>query len=247
MSRRRPSSTETRDGGGNRLLAALSKWDADRLAPHLEEISLVRNQVLYEQHAEITRTYFPHTAMVSLVTVLSNGPTVETAVVGPEGFVGMPLPMGPAVSASRAVVQMAGRAAVVPADRLHAALRESSSLRDLFARYVHAFLAQVFQSVACNAVHSTEARFARWLLAAADRSGDNALALTHEFVAEMLGVGRPTLTMIARALQTAGLIDYRRGLISVVDRKRLESVACECYWTVRRVYEQSLPLTYPAK
>jgi CRP-like cAMP-binding protein len=224
--------------GGNRLLAALQAADSSRLRPHLEEVEFERHHVLYEPGSEIVRAYFPQTAMVSLLTVLSHGAAVETAVVGREGIVGLPLVTGHAVSHSRAVVQLPGRAAVIAVERLQQALRDSASLRDMFGRYVHAFLAQVFQSVACNALHSAEERFARWLLAAADRNGGGSMALTHEFMAEMLGVGRPTLTLVARSLQTARLIDYRRGMISVVDRPGLEEVACECYWTVRQVYER---------
>lgn len=233
--------------GGNRLLAALSRSDAERLAPHLKDAALARSQVLYEPQGDIERAYFPHTALLSLVTVLSSGPTVETAIVGREGFLGVSLLTSHGVSANRAVVQIAGRASSIAANRLDAALGESRSMRELFGRYAHAFLGQVFQSVACNAVHSAEERFARWLLSAADRNGGAALALTHEFVAQTLGVGRPTLTLVARSLQTAGLIEYRRGLILVVDRIRLEEVACECYWTVRQIYEQFLPLAFVGK
>jgi CRP-like cAMP-binding protein len=228
----------------NRLLAALSAADAERLRPHVTEVHLDRHQVLYEANSEITRAYFPLSGMISLLTVLSSGPSVETASIGREGFVGMPLLASHTHSTGRAVVQVAGRAAMITSNRLQHALRESTSLRDLFGRYSHAFLVQVFQSVACNAVHSAEERLARWLLSAADRLGGGSIALTHEFVAELLGVGRPTVTLVAGALQAARLINYRRGLITIVDRPGLEKVPCECYWIVRRAYEQSLPLTY---
>lgn len=230
--------------GANRLLAALPAADAERLRPHLEDVPLERHQVLYEPNSAITRAYFPQVGVISLLTVLSNGPSVETAVIGREGVVGIPLLANHGVSPSRAVVQVSGRAAAIASERLEEALRQSLSLRELFGRYIHAFMAQVFQSVACNAVHSAEERFARWLLAAADRNASHSIALTHEFMAEMLGLGRPTVTLVARALQTARLIDYRRGQITITDRTGLEEVACECYWTVRRAYQQLLPLTY---
>lgn len=230
--------------GGNRLLAALDTADMDRLRPHLEEVSLNRHQVLSEPNGKISRAYFPHDGLVSLQTVLSSGPCVESAMVGREGMVGAPLIAYHNVSPSRAVVQVPGRAAAIAGDRLQRALHESAPLRDLLGRYVHAFLAQITQSVACNAVHAAERRLARWLLAATERNGNRPLPLTHEFLAEMLGVGRPTVTLVARALQAAGLIDYRRGSISVTDRRGLESAACECHRAVRRVYEDLLPLTF---
>ena len=124
------------------------------------------------------------------------------------------------------------------------ALVESASLRDLLGRYAHVFFVQVFQTVACNAVHSAEQRFARWLLTASGRNGHGSVPLTHEYIAEMLGVGRPTISLVARALQSAGLIDYRRGIITVANRRGLEKTACECYWTVRQAYQQFLPLTF---
>jgi CRP-like cAMP-binding protein len=230
--------------GGNRLLAALKPADAERLRPHLEEVPLQRHQVLHEPHAEITRAYFPHDGIVSLVTVLANGPSVETAMIGRDGMVGLPLLAHHNASPSRAVVQVPGHASVIGGGRLQRILQDSNSLRELFGRYLHAFLAQVSQSVACNAVHAAERRLARWLLAASDRTGSKAIPLTHEFLADMLGVGRPTITLVARGLQAAGLIAYRRGSITVADRGGLEAVACECHRTVRRVYEDLLPLTY---
>jgi CRP-like cAMP-binding protein len=133
---------------------------------------------------------------------------------------------------------------VIAADRLQRALRDSAPMRSLFGRYLHAFLTQITQSSACNAVHAAERRLARWLLGATERNSGKALPLTHEFLADLLGVGRPTLTLVARALQNAGLIEYRRGLITVTDRDGLEAAACECYRAVRRVYEDLLPLTF---
>jgi CRP-like cAMP-binding protein len=133
---------------------------------------------------------------------------------------------------------------VIPADRLNKAMQESATLRTLLGRFVHAFLAQVLQSVSCNAMHSTEKRLAKWLLLSADRIDGTEVPLTHELVAEMLGVGRPTITLVARDLQTAGLIRYRRGLIAIVDRPGLHEVSCECYGVIRRAYERMLPLTY---
>lgn len=232
--------------GGNRRLAALDPGDAKRLRPHIEDVTLQRHQVLYEPNGPIARAYFPHDGVISLLTVLSHGPSVESAMIGREGMVGLPLVAHHNHSPSRAVVQMPGRAAAIVAERLQRAIQESASLRALLGRYMHAFMAQVAQSVACNAVHAAEQRLARWLLGAAERSPSAPIPLTHEFLAEMLGVGRPTVTLVARQLQGAGLIDYRRGSITVTDRRGLESAACECHRTVQRVYEDLLPLTFGA-
>lgn len=229
---------------GNRLLAALEPDDAARLRPDLEETALKRQQVLYEPHGPIALAYFPHDALISMQTVLSNGPSVESGMIGREGMLGLPLVGDHSNSPTRAVVQVPGQATVITADRLNRALRDSASMRSLFGRYLHAFLTQITQSAACNAVHAAERRLARWLLGATERNGGRALPLTHEFLADILGVGRPTLTLVARALQNAGLIDYRRGLITVTDRDGLEKAACECYRAVRRVYEDLLPLTF---
>jgi CRP-like cAMP-binding protein len=229
---------------GNRLLAALEPDDAARLRPDLEETSLKRQQVLYEPHGAIALAYFPHDGLISLQTVLSNGPSVESGMIGREGMLGLPLVGDHNNSPTRAVVQVPGHAAVIAADRLQRALRDSAPMRSLFGRYLHAFLTQITQSSACNAVHAAERRLARWLLGATERNSGKALPLTHEFLADLLGVGRPTLTLVARALQNAGLIEYRRGLITVTDRDGLEAAACECYRAVRRVYEDLLPLTF---
>jgi CRP-like cAMP-binding protein len=229
---------------GNRLLAALTPDDAERLRPHLEEVALARHQVLYEPNGVIARAYFPHDAVVSLLTTLSHGPSVESAMIGCEGMVGVPLAANHNQSPSRAVVQVPGRAAAIPAERLQRPLQESHSLRTLLGRYTYAFMAQVAQSVACNAVHAAEQRLARWLLGATDRRRDTPIPVTHEFLAEMLGVGRPTVTLVARQLQGAGLIDYRRGSITVTNREGLEGAACECHRTVSRVYEDLLPRTF---
>jgi CRP-like cAMP-binding protein len=229
---------------GNRLLAALAPADAERLRPNLEEVSLQQYQVLLEPEQRITRAYFPHDGFVSLLTVFEDGSSVETATIGPEGVIGVPLFVSREYSPSKAVVQISGRAATIAAGPLQQAMMESNGLRQVFDCYTHAFLAQVLQTVACNTIHSTEERLAKWLLMSADRMNGDGIPFTHEFLAEMLGVGRPTVSLIARTLQTAGLIQYRRARIAIVDRPGLEEASCSCYHAIRRAYERLLPLTY---
>jgi CRP-like cAMP-binding protein len=229
---------------GNRILAALSREDAERLKPHLQDIAVEPRQVLFEPGRVATRAYFLHDAFVSILTAFEDGPTVETATIGPEGVVGLSLLANPNVSPGRAVVQGSGRASAISSDRLQRAMNDSMTLRTLLGKYVHAFLAQALQTVACNAVHSTSERMARRLLMSADRTEGTGFALTHECLADMLGVGRPTVSLTARTLQTAGLIQYRRGVMQIVDRRGLEAASCPCYSVIRRAYEQLLPLTF---
>jgi len=229
---------------GNRLLAALTKTDLSRIEPHLEEVTLNQHQVLFEEGRPIKRTYFPHDGLISLVSVFEDGPIIETATVGREGLLGFPLFVENKSAPIRTVVQIAGSAATMPVRPLQRAIAESPSLRALMSQYVHAFLTQTLQTVACNALHPAKERMAKWLLMSADRTNGERVPLTHEFLAEMLGVGRPTVSLIARALQDAGLIDYRRGKLAITDRARLEEVSCPCYGIIRRGYQHVLPLTY---
>jgi CRP-like cAMP-binding protein len=229
---------------GNRLLAALSKTDLSRLELHLEDVPLLHHQVLFEEGSPIRRVYFPHSGLVSFVSVFEDGPTIETATVGREGVIGCPLFVENKGAPVRAVVQIPGRAATVPVRVLQRAIADSASFRALMGQYVHAFLTQTLQTVACNAIHSAQERLAKWLLMSDDRTNGGRVPLTHEFLAEMLGVGRPTVSLIARALQKAGLIEYSRGKLAITDRARLEDVSCPCYGIIRRNYQAVLPLTY---
>ena len=229
---------------GNRILSAMAPEGAERLAPYLEEVSLVQHQVLIEAGRPLTRAYFPHDTLVSLVTMLEDGLNIETATIGREGVAGLPLLVNHEVSPSRMIVLAPGQATAIATAPLQRALEESAGLRALFASYVQAFVANMLQNVACNAAHSTEERLAKWLLTSADRSDGRGIPVTHESLAEMLGVGRPTVSLVARALQNAGLIEYRRGLISIVDRAGLEGTSCACYGAIRHAFESLLPSTY---
>lgn len=226
----------------NRLLAALAPRDRERLTPHLKEVNLERGRVLFEAGERIDHVYFPTGGIVSLVSLQEDGGSVETGAVGCEGMVAVGCLLGDRTSYNRALVQIPGTAQVLPVSVFVELWQDSASFRATIMAYNHAFAALVFQSVACNISHSAEVRLARWILMCIDRCGDGeTVALTHEYLADMLGVGRPTITVVARTLQAAGLIRYSRGVITVLDRPGLEAASCECYWKVRQTFERLLP------
>jgi CRP-like cAMP-binding protein len=228
----------------NRLLAALEPVDFAALEPHFEVISLSRGQVLYEPGDVIGHTYFPHEAIISLVNVMEDGATNEVAVFGREGVVGLLSALVTREAFGRYVVQMGGAASRAAFERLNEVRNTRPGLRQLIMRYGEAFLAQTFQTVSCNALHPVEARCCRWILSMHDRADGDTLPLTHEFLAEMLGVQRSSVSVVTRTLQTAGLIQQSRGSITITDRAGLEETTCECYGKIRRVYQRLLPGTY---
>jgi CRP-like cAMP-binding protein len=218
----------------NRFLAALPAGDFALLAPHLRAVPLQHGAMLHEAQDEIEHVYFPQSGMISLVVVMRSGATVETATVGRGGAIGTAAGLGSRHAFGRAVVQLAGTAARIPVSSFQAATDESPTLRALVVRYNDLLIGQIQQSVACNALHSLEARLSRWLLQTHDCVDGDTLPLTQEFLGQMLGVRRTTVTVAARLLQASGLISYRRGHIHLVDRPGLEGLACECYAAVRR-------------
>jgi CRP-like cAMP-binding protein len=229
----------------NRLLAALGDEDFAALKPHLELINLPFRQVLYEPGDPIAYAYFPHDAVVSLVNIMEDGGSVEIGVFGREGVLGLLSALVTREAFGRYVVQMSGTASRISFERLSEVRNARPGLRQMIMNYGEVLLAQTFQTVACNAVHAVEARCCRWILSMHDRSDQDTLPLTHEFLAEMLGVQRSTVSVVARTLQTAGLIRQSRGGITVTDRAGLEDTTCECYAKIRRVYQRLLPGTYP--
>jgi CRP-like cAMP-binding protein len=233
-----PRARQLEHGKFNRFLATLPPHDFSLLAPHLRTIVLERGVMLHDVWEEIEHVYFPHTGMVSLVAVMQSGATVETATIGRGGVIGASAGLGARRTFGRAVVQLPGTAAWISASRFYAAASESRAIRDLVVRYNDLLLAQVQQSVACNALHALEARLCRWLLQTHDCIDGDAIPLTQEFLGQMLGVRRTTVTIAARLLQSAGLIRYRRGLIQILDRAALEEIACECYAAVQRNADQ---------
>ncbi|QFU16934.1 Crp/Fnr family transcriptional regulator [Microvirga thermotolerans] len=230
----------------NRLLASLQPRDRALLDPYLEAVTLYQGEVLFEPGDDVTRTYFPcASTMASFVVVMQSGRAAEAATVGREGALGGIVSSGYKPAFTRAEVQIPGPALRIETSRLEDAKERSATLRDLFSRYADALLAQIIQSVACNALHSLEARCCRWLLTTQDRVNSAEIPLTQEALAEMLGVQRTTVTSVARALRARGLIRYARGQIVILDRARLEGAACECHSAVKQHFDRVLPEVKP--
>jgi CRP-like cAMP-binding protein len=221
----------------DRLIAAIPARQLAQLEPSLEIVPLTPRTVLVESGAQLQHAYFPHGGVICLMAAMRKG-GAETATVGPEGFIGFEALLGSGVASQRVLVQVEGTASRLPIQTLTDAAHESASLRGLLLGYVQYFLIQVLQSVACNGLHSVQERFARWLLMAHDRAGTDSFRLTQEFLADLLGIHRPSVTIVARTLQAAGLISYSRGLITITDRKGLEEATCECYDMVRKALLQ---------
>lgn len=231
---------------GNRLLAAVPPECLRLLQPHLETVSLANRRVLFEPGDEVTHAHFPGAGtVVSLVAVMQDGRTTEAAMVGCEGAIGTLISAGRKPASTRAVVQVAGPALRIESARLEEAKAASAPLRDLLSRFADALLAQVLQSVACNALHSAGARACRRLLEIRDRSGVDALSITHEHLAELLGLQRTTITRVVADLSAAGALAARRGRIVIVSPARLRAGACECRDAVRRHFECVAPGLYP--
>jgi CRP-like cAMP-binding protein len=226
--------------GRNRLLSSLSPADYSLLVPNLKNFNLVLGDVLQEAGDPFEQVYFPLDGMISLLAIMQNGTSVETATIGHEGAAGAGSGLGSRTSPYRAVVQIKGAAARIGTESFQKAVTESVSLRDLVVRYTDHLMMMVQQSAGCNALHVLEARLCRWLLQTRDRSDSDVLPLTQEFLSQMLGVRRTTLTVIASNLQKTGMIRYRRGKIEIVNRAALEAKACECYEVVRRGGEEVL-------
>ena len=231
-----PSSSDPR---ANRLLARLPPTELALIAPKLEVARFARGELLYAAGAPVRRVWFPLDCVVSLTLTLSDGGTAETGAIGREGMAGSVGALGTGHALADHVVQLAGSAAGLDAARFGALVADRPAVRELWLRYNEALLGQVLHAVACNALHTVPARLARWLLTFQDRCGGSAaLQLTQEFLAQMLGVHRPTVTIVARELQAARLIRYQRGTVELIDRARLEAVACECYHRVRALYDR---------
>jgi CRP-like cAMP-binding protein len=228
----------------NRLLTSLSPEDFALLSAHLVPVDLDKGRLLYEPGDLIDTLYFPHDCVISMMTLMRNGAAIESVTIGREGAVGLMSASTPRESLSRAIVQIPGTASRIAASQFSQIFRRSPALVDLVDRHGDAVFGHAIQSVACNALHSVEARFSRWLLSCHDRIDADSVNLTQEFLADMLGVQRTTVTAVAGALQTRGLIRYRRGVVDILDRAGLEAAACECYGAVRTVYDRLLPNSF---
>jgi CRP-like cAMP-binding protein len=216
----------------NKLLAALPRHQFDLLAPHLTTVSLQQGEVLAEPGDEFDQVYFPQSGMLWLLAVLRDGKAIETATVGREGVVGAMAGLGLYKSLVRVVVQLPMMVSKIPATQFRKAAAQSDAVRNMCIQYNEVLLSQGRVTAACNALHVVEARFCRWLLQSADRAESDNVALTHEFLAEMLGVRRTSVTEVASKIQAAGAISYTRGQITILKRSTLEKMCCECYQTL---------------
>jgi CRP-like cAMP-binding protein len=226
------------DGEDNRLLAALPPEERERLLPGMETVPLSVKHSLYEPDQPIEHVYFVRTGVVSLVSVMEEGALVEVATIGNEGMVGLPVFLGADTISMKAFVQIPGEAWRMGAAPFREAVRNGGRFPELLQRYTQALFLQVAQGAACNRAHSIEERCARWLLMTHDRVERDEFPLTQEFLAIMLGVRRPSVTVAAGILQKAGFIRYSRGRITVVDREGLEAATWECYGMIRREYDR---------
>jgi CRP-like cAMP-binding protein len=216
----------------NRLLAALPRAEYERLAPYLERLHLPRGKVLFEAGDHIRHAHFPMNGVISLLGMTEDGETVDVAVVGTEGMLGIPIILRVGIALHRSVVHIPADAVRIRSDVLEMEFSRNGKLQELLLRFTHSLLAQVSQSAICNRFHAVDARLGRWLLVIDDRAGKETFYLTQESIAQMLGTLRTVVTVAANKLQDAGFIRYRRGKITILNRQGLESVACECYRVV---------------
>ena len=230
-------------GKRNRLLASLPTADFSVLKPHLKEVELQQGAHLQEQGERIDYVYFPHDGIVALMAVMKQGEAIQTATIGREGAICLLAGLGPRRSHTRAVVQVAGKASRIAAAQFRKLAADNQAIREMIARFGEVLLIQVNQTAACNALHDVEERLSRWLLQARDRVDDNKIRFTHEFLSQILGVRRPTVTVVAKMLQEAGLIRYHRGQIEIINRQGLEARACECYAVMRKEIANVTPAT----
>jgi CRP-like cAMP-binding protein len=219
---------------GNKILLSIPDSEYNALRPHLEYVRLPNHLVLHETGTRLDFAYFPNRGLISLVVVMKNGKAAEAGVVGNEGFTGTPAVVGLSRGPLRGVVQITGDGFRVKVGALQNTLESTPHLRMMLNRYAVFRGMQVAQTAACNRLHGIRQRLARWLLMTQDRVDSGALPITHDFLATMLGTDRPSVSLAARVLQKRGIIEYKRGAVKIVNRKKLEDCACECYGVIRQ-------------
>jgi CRP-like cAMP-binding protein len=225
----------------NYLLDAIEPNALQSIRPHLEAMDLSLGKVLYEAGDTIEFVYFPQGAVLSLLAVLSDGSTAEMATIGCEGVLGLVEALGDGVSQGRCIVQMAGSTSRMRVEHLRQHVESSAQVRHTMFCYIQFLFTQTLQIGVCSAVHSVEARCCRVILTMRDHIHGNEIPLTHEYLADMLGVHRPAITIVTRHLQDTGLIRQRRGVITIADSAHLEEIVCECYHIIRQSFERLLP------
>ena len=227
-----------RRDSGNALLDVLPDDEYALMEPWMKRTSSTLRQVIASYDVNVLHVHFPTTALLSLLTIMEDDDPIEIATVGREGFVGIAATMGVMASPNQVICQMAGDSLRLPVATFLEAMARGPTLARVVHRYIAYSIRSAGQLIACNALHSIEARASRWLLTIHDQAGRDDFPMTQEFLAFMLGVRRQSVTVVARALQDAGLIGYHRGLVVIRDRDRLEKVACHCYPTIRDYYDR---------
>jgi CRP-like cAMP-binding protein len=236
----RPIEPEQYSPKQNRLLAALSAADYERIRPQMSLVEMPLGEVLYESGSQLRHVYFPVSGIVSLLYIMENGASAEIAVIGNDGLVGVAILLGGDTTPSRAVVQVAAQAYQISSSAVLAEFHRGGGMQLLILRYIQALMTQMSQTAVCNRHHTVEQQLCRWLLLSLDRLASNEVAMTQELISNMLGVRRSGITEAARNLQQLGLIEYHRGHIRVVDRAKLQAHACECYAVVRKEADRLL-------
>ncbi|MBC7798223.1 MAG: Crp/Fnr family transcriptional regulator [Pyrinomonadaceae bacterium] len=226
----------------NHLLKSLPDDEFLKLSPDLKLVDLPRGKVLYSLNSKIDKVYFPEDAIVSIVTLFRNGSNLETGIIGREGMVGSSVSLKIETSPRETIVQTGGIGWQLSKEKFQKAFEKGETLKTVVLRHVFAYLEQISQTGACSSQHNINERLARWLLMCHDRVSGDEIKLTQEFIAQMLGVQRPGVTNAAMNLKVRGLIEYTRGTIRILNRKGLENAACECYQTVKNIYDQYLSL-----
>jgi len=224
----------------NILLSRLPEVEYQMLRPHLEYTATPIKTVIFERGKELRHVYFPLSGAHSVLAIMEDGAAVEVGTVGYEGLSTVDVLTGSTHATETTICQIPGDSLRISVEKFNEVMDKAPQFRHLCFRFLQAYLGHVSQSVACNRLHTTEERFARWILASHDRTRSDTFQLTQEFLADMLGVHRPSVTLVARNFQQAGLITYNRGMITILDRQGLEEACCECYGVVRRQFENAL-------
>lgn len=222
----------------NTLLSSLPDADRGRLLGKMRLVSYGGRKVLYELGEPIEHVYFPESAVISLLQIMNDGTSLAIAAIGYEGMLGVPIFLSEKGPVAKAVMQIAGQAYCLSAVRFKSELEQSPALRRLVEQYTHAFVVQIVRSAGCNLFHSVRQRCAQWLLMIHDRAATDEFSFTHGYLADMLGIQRQTATVTLQRLETASIIQSGRGKIRIANRKGLEAVSCECYWSVKREFDR---------
>jgi len=242
MAERKKRALEPSYQSGNRLLAALPALEYTRISRYLTTVMLDPRQEIARPNEPIEFVYFPIDSVTSIIALTSDGGSIEVATIGNEGMAGLPVFLGAESSPGYAFTQIAGSTERMNADDFRRESRDCESLRNLLKRYTQGFLTHISQATVCNQFHSTEQRLARWLLAVHDRVRKREFQITHQFISQMLGVRRETVTELAGLLQDRGLITYTRGRLTVRDRRGLERASCDCYRIIRAEFDRLLDI-----